>query len=97
MRPRPEFRIILLTGALLVSLVGCTVEEAPFRPECVREKMADQGYTREYATQVCQGQYYQYGDKKPEYEVKLDDLQQEIEQQQKLREYCREHPESNIC
>ena len=73
--------VVGVVGVLLFA--GCGSEfgnqDGPTRPGCVSEKMAE-GYTADFAQDICEGQHYMYGEEKPQYEVELEEFDREMEE-----------------
>ena len=57
-------------------------QDGPTRIGCLSEKL-DEGYTSDFAQDICEGQYYMYGDNKPQYEVELEEFESEMDQLQR--------------
>lgn len=53
------------------------ISDRPVREGCIGEKMMD-GYTYQFSRDICEGQYYMYGERKPRWESDLEDLQRDL-------------------
>ena len=73
-------RLSCLFLTLLISSSCSLLTEGETRDGCVEEKIREDGYTREFAQDICEGQYYMYGDDKPQYEVELEELEADLEE-----------------
>ena len=83
--------LYLLPLLFVISFSACSLledddfyYESPYqgqtRPGCISEKMRDEGYTYEYAQSVCEGQYYMYGDNRPQYEIDMEQNRRDLEE-----------------
>lgn len=66
--------LLLPAGCVDLSEMG----DQPVRPGCIAEKTMD-GYTYDFARDVCEGQFYMYGNNRPEYEKSLDELDRSLD------------------
>ena len=74
------FRLSCVIFFLTLSSSCSLLTDGETRVGCVEEKIQDDGYTEEFAQDICEGEYYMYGEDKPQYEVELDELEAEWEE-----------------